>query len=616
MAAQNILIQIIRISEVYQYCQKELAFLECLAFDAMKMNTVIIRSSSLMKVLDELKVSSEDYPHILNIGILKGFNKQGTGTQIEPGKDYYFVHFSFQQYFAARYLAKTLKESSTETVIECIKYQKYNQSYALVFTFLSGLLSENAAKECLNIFWNNLLRKSSDLVDIRHMELVISCIGQTSDESILSRRNELSECIANCIKYRLSTGSKTIRHQLLQSLRKAQSVICQQTIINVLIDLLRCDDRLTKAGVLFFISELAILNPSNGLITSITTSLNDKNEKVRGNACKALGTMGENAATNEVIHKLVSALGDKDKNVRWYACKALGKMGRKAATDEVITKLVSALGDECAFVREKVCGVLSKLGQEMATDLVINNLLRAIEEVDEYIRENTCTILGNIGEKAATNQVIHKLLIVLEDQDENVRANACKALGKISGKSVTNKVISKLVNALHDRDQNVRANACEALGKMGEKSVTNEVISKLVSVLGDNDDDVRWNAGKALGKIGEKAPMDEVIGPLLSALRDESEYVRVYFCEVLRSLSEKSVATEVISKLVSVLEEDDDEYIRDTTHETLGTISELAAANEVIQKLVSALFDEDGDVRRRACGALGKMREKKQRQVK
>jgi hypothetical protein len=116
--------QILQLSkgEIDQCCQKELAFLESLAFNAMETNTIIIRPSSLEKALVEAKVTSKENPHILNIGILKSFHKQGTGTQIETDKDHYFVHLSFQEYFAARYLINALKGSPTEKAIEFIKH--------------------------------------------------------------------------------------------------------------------------------------------------------------------------------------------------------------------------------------------------------------------------------------------------------------------------------------------------------------------------------------------------------------------------------------------------------------------------------------------------------------
>jgi HEAT repeats len=80
------------------------------------------------------------------------------------------------------------------------------------------------------------------------------------------------------------------------------------------------------------------------------SALGDKSEDVRGNACKALGKMGEKAATNEVISKLVSALGDESEYVRGNACSALGQMGEKAATNEVFTNLAYLINNDGSWV--------------------------------------------------------------------------------------------------------------------------------------------------------------------------------------------------------------------------------------------------------------------------
>src|SRR5689334_11825107 len=100
--------------------------------------------------------------------MLKTFNEQGTGTQIELDKDHYFIHLNFQEYFAARYLINNLKGSSNQKAIEFIKHQKYNQRYALLFIFASGLLCEKDMKQCINIFWGTILKEPLDLVGIRH----------------------------------------------------------------------------------------------------------------------------------------------------------------------------------------------------------------------------------------------------------------------------------------------------------------------------------------------------------------------------------------------------------------------------------------------------------------
>ncbi|CAF1409587.1 unnamed protein product, partial [Didymodactylos carnosus] len=55
LIAQNIPIQNLSSDEVYQYCEKELTFLETLAFSAMENNTIIIRPSLLEQAWKEAK---------------------------------------------------------------------------------------------------------------------------------------------------------------------------------------------------------------------------------------------------------------------------------------------------------------------------------------------------------------------------------------------------------------------------------------------------------------------------------------------------------------------------------------------------------------------------------
>ncbi len=443
--------QILQLSEdeIDQCCQKELAFLECLAFNAMENNTIIIRSSLLKKALKEAQVSLKEHPHTLNIGILKSFNKQGTGTQIEINKDHYFVHLSFQEYFAARYLTSALKGCSTEKAIEFIKHQKYNQRYALVFTFTSGILSEIGAEFGIHIFWNTILGEPLDLVGVRHIQLIISCFEAAYGKSTLPRRTQLLQWIANCIQYNVSNGNKIILKHLSQSLERAQLVLCDPTILNVLINLLECSETHTKANVFSFLSALNISNPSIALINSIVTTLTGKNSTVSVNACQALLKMGEKAATNEVISKLVSTLGDESETVRRNACEALEKMGEKAATNEVISKLVSALGDESEDVRGRACAALGKMGEKAATNEVISKLASALGDESANVRESACYSLGKMGEKAATNEVMNNLVVLMNDKRYFVYTKAASAIKNIfSSSAILTQLDPKLISDL------------------------------------------------------------------------------------------------------------------------------------------------------------------------
>ncbi|CAF0713235.1 unnamed protein product [Adineta steineri] len=520
LSMPNKKIQNLSKDDVNERCEKELAFLENLAFNGMKSNTIILRPNLLRKALNEEKISLHDHPHILNMGILKSFNKQGINTQIETDKDHYFVHLSFQEYFTARYLIKALKEPSThQEEVKFIQREKYNQRYALVFTFLAGLSSEDDANTCSNIFWRLILTPPMDLLGIRHMQLVISCIEETSNQSTIPQHTLLIKWMAKCINYNLFTQDQFIPHHLAQSFRRAPSVISNQRIINVVTHLLQNDDLQIRIAVLSFISETKSSNLASALIDLVAIALEDRNYWIKLYACKALGNIDEKAATNEVITKLASALEDESGWVRSSACEALGSIGEKAATDEVITKLASALEDE-----------------------------------SDWVRSSACDALGNIGEKAATNEVIAKLASALEDESEWVRSRAGQALGRIGEKAATNEVIAKLVSALED--EYVTVVACEAFGNMGEKAATIEVISKLVSLLKDESELVRRSACQALGNIGEKAATNEVIAKLVSALEDEGDWVRSSACHALGNIGEKAATNEVITKLVNIRDDD------------------------------------------------------------
>ncbi|UJR29479.1 hypothetical protein I4U23_010691 [Adineta vaga] len=311
--------------ELYQRCIKELTFLEKLAFTAMENNIIIIKPILLKKTLKDININSQDHPHILNIGILKCFTKQGVGTQIEMNKEYYFVHLSFQEYFAARYLTNILKGSSTEKAIEFIQNQKYNRRYALLFTFMAGLLIENDETTSLNIFWNHILNEPLDLVGLRHIELIIICLGEISLDYNFIRRHDLLLPISVYMHYNLLRKNKIVLEHLSQALRKAPFVICEEIIINTLTALLHSNEVDVKMEVLIFICSLNISNVPDRLISSISILLNDTNDQVKMYACDTIGTIGEKAATLEVVKRLISLLEDEKENVRRSACYSLDK---------------------------------------------------------------------------------------------------------------------------------------------------------------------------------------------------------------------------------------------------------------------------------------------------
>jgi hypothetical protein len=177
---QNSAVLQMRKSAVYKRCHQELTFLESLAFLGMQENTIILRPILLEKAESETGYSLDDNPYLLNIGILKSFDDRLIGTCIEADKNYYFVHLSFQEHFAARYLVKALNGTADQKkkAIDFIKANKYNQRFELVFNFASGRLTDCSSEQSTNLFWETLLGQPLDLIGLRHVQIVISCLEE------------------------------------------------------------------------------------------------------------------------------------------------------------------------------------------------------------------------------------------------------------------------------------------------------------------------------------------------------------------------------------------------------------------------------------------------------
>ena len=643
LARQNITFQMSK-KQLYHSCKEELTFLETLAFEATVKNTVLIRKELLQKFIEEIECSSAAFQRILNIGILKSYDSGTTGTRVELDKHHYFVHLSFQEYFAARYICKALKDPANQRVMGLIETQKYDRHYTLMLTFASGLLTNANDDATLNRFWDLVHNKCRDLIGFRHLQLLVPCIDEGRCSDSIETKDEIVHYITDWVQYILSLKHCALQEKLEDLLRTCTSIAEQSAIQNVFLHQLHTEDQAIAENVLSLIStipspsssaelfplvcrhldaqnsairkaavtafaKLGEKVPTSEIISGLVISLEDSDRKVRWSACEALRRLHEKAATSEVINGLALSLGDSDQHVRLSAYKALGQLGEKAATSEVINRLVILLGDSDCNVRLSASEALGRLGEEAATSEVISRLVISLGDSDKNVRSCACGVLARLGNKAAKSEVINRLVISLGDSDEYVRSSACWTLGYLGEKAATSEVISRLIISLGDSDEYVRSRACEALGRLGQNAAKSEIISRLVTSLGDNDNNVRSRACEALGRLGEKAPTSEVINRLVISLGDSDKNVRWRACEALRILRENAATSEVISRLVISLG-DSDKNVRSRACEALGRLGEKAGTTEAISRLVVSLGDSDKNVRSSACEVLGRLGEK------
>ncbi|CAF1922695.1 unnamed protein product [Rotaria magnacalcarata] len=309
--------------QVYAECQQELSFLERLAFSAMESNSIIIPTTLLQKIKNHDDCSNVDFLQILNIGILKSYDDKAIGNAIHIEKQYYFIHLSFQEHFAARHLLKVLKSSNNESAIRYISCHKYNQRFLMVFIFATGLLTQSDYQSCNSLCWSVLEQEPLDLVGWRHIKLKIECFDEMSAQISSSSPTHHIEQIAKWMHFCVWATPYILTKHLLESLERTQSLIMDPYIQNKLIDLLNSQKPETIKKTLEIIPTLTGSKTPSPLFSTLCGMLQHEHNGFRYETYRALEGIGGKAATRELIDVFINAKKDTDMDIRGIASEAL-----------------------------------------------------------------------------------------------------------------------------------------------------------------------------------------------------------------------------------------------------------------------------------------------------
>lgn len=172
-----------------------LGFLELLAYRGLQTPGIILNSKLITKVFNEIcksqrldrKEQNVLFERILESGFLKPASPSSLCRNLLDN-DYYFIHVTFQEFFAACYLIKSLRQSKVgadlkEHSVANVQYDiiqnKYQHRFALVLTFASGLLIENEeSSDVLRLFWDCIEKGPHDVGRVAHFHLVLRCLEE------------------------------------------------------------------------------------------------------------------------------------------------------------------------------------------------------------------------------------------------------------------------------------------------------------------------------------------------------------------------------------------------------------------------------------------------------
>jgi len=374
---------------VDQVCKIEYIMLEELAFAAMRDHKIIIDKQIMEHSME--KNSQYDALNDLSqkIGLLKAI---GDGKKVRD-KDHYFVHLTFQEYFAGRHMARCLgssDDSQLQQATDFLKRYKYTPAFERLILFTAGNLN-NESQQSRSQFWRIILNENIDLTLTNQVLLIIRCMEEADTDKI-PHKDKLLKYITKII----DTCVYDLSHRMFDKIIKVMSLcprVADLTEISaLLIEILsksnvgEVKDRLIWA--------LGELRRSSQLVTQtlITVMINNNDHSpVSSAVVESLYKHGQ--IWPNAVNKLIECMHSNNEALKTpniYSAIILCKLDRLPL--DSINILVKGLQHEDRTVRYDVIKVVNKakyLSPEM-----IYMLIRCLEEDDELVRVSAVTALS------------------------------------------------------------------------------------------------------------------------------------------------------------------------------------------------------------------------------
>ncbi|KAF9164502.1 hypothetical protein BGX20_000925, partial [Mortierella sp. AD010] len=577
--------------QIDELMDAEIEFLGYLAFKGLEDNHRIeFDKETLDKVMRDLdqnrmRAKKESLPIQLIPWLKETSFLHTSDTDLDTNprnfqRTWYFLHLTFQEYFAATWLARHLQVNSNDgegpsvlmTTPEATKAfvlkQKYNPRYEIVWWMVAGQLGG----ETLVSFFNILQGSPVDLIGGYHHHLLAVCLKEGRNQLGDKRIKSLETQLARWLQLEMTANNGSHGRGTLGSM----GYFPEELLIRSLSQ--------SSASEEYLVRTLDMRTSLTQSTMRALTKMLQGSGRSKGLAASMLGK--QPALPEFALLALSSALQDEDWDVRRRAVEALGK--QSFFPDSALVALICALQDENEHVRDRAAEALG--GQSALPE---SALLGALQHENECARCFAADALGR--QSTLTESALLVLIDALEDENTYVRYSAVKILGEQS--TLPESILLAVIGALRHENEDIRIGAAYALGT--QLTLTESALQALIGALQHENKDVRHSIVRALGK--QMTIPESVLQALAGALQDENEYVRYSAACVLGRHS--MLPNPALQALIDALQHKNED-IRISSAKALGTQSTLPRS--VLQGLIGALQDENGDVRYLLVKALGK----------